>query len=86
MSKFQFLLISALITSAFCLFLGSRDGSSWDALLPVSLVLLAAYGLNRYLAAPLWEQFAVWANTTTGKRLFRTRQKRLPPSRSRRLS
>lgn len=86
MSKFQFLLISALITSVFCLFLGSRDGNGWDAVLPISLLVITTHVLNRYLSAPAWERFALWANTTTGKRLFRTRQKRLPPSRSRRLS
>ena len=39
MSKFQFLLISALISSVVMLFIGSRDGNPFDTVFPIGVVI-----------------------------------------------
>ncbi|MFN0318548.1 MAG: hypothetical protein ACKVQA_26275 [Burkholderiales bacterium] len=70
------------MTSALLLFVGGRDSHS---LLPISVILAFSYLGNRFVPEPLWEKFALWANRTSNRRLFYTRIKRLPPSRSRRI-
>ncbi len=85
MTKLQFLLVSAIATSALFLLVGSRDGNAFGSLLPVAVVVALASLVNRYLPEALWERAAIWVNQTSGRRIFRTRMRRLPPSRSRRL-
>ena len=85
MTKFQFLLVSALVTSVVFLFVGSRDSNSLAAMFPVVIIMSLSALANRFVSEPAWEKVAIWANTTAGRRIFRTKQKRLPPSKSRRL-
>jgi hypothetical protein len=85
MTKFQFLLVSALVSSVVFLFIGSRDSNSFATLLPVVVIMTLSALANRFVSEPIWEKAAIWANTTAGRRIFRTKQKRLPPSKSRRL-
>ena len=89
MTKFQFLLVSSLITSIVCLLVGSRDGNSLDAIFPIALIIALASVCNRYISENVWNKIAVWANTISGKRIFRVKIKKrlsLPPSKLRRLS
>lgn len=85
MTKFQFFLVSTLLTSVILLLMGNRDGNSLGSLLPVSVIVALSYLGNRYISENIWESFAGWANRVTNRRLFRTRAKRLPPSKLRRL-
>jgi hypothetical protein len=95
MTKFQFLLLSALITSAVCLLIGNRDGNPFEATFPIAVILAFAALANRYLSEKVWNQFARWMNNLTGKRFFYVRTKRkpvadqpkylLPPSKLKRL-
>ncbi len=87
MTKFQFLLISALVTAVVFLFVGSREGAM-DTVLPLAAIVAVTSILNRYLPIALWEKFAQWANRITGRKLFYVRRKpqlRLPPSKARRI-
>ncbi|MEI6429198.1 MAG: hypothetical protein WCO45_12570 [Pseudanabaena sp. ELA607] len=79
MTKFQFLLLSALITSAVCLLIGNRDGNPFEATFPIAVILAFAALANRYLSEKLWNQFARWMNHFSGQRLFHVRNKRKPP-------
>jgi hypothetical protein len=88
MTKFQFLLVASLITSVVCLLVGSRDGNALDAIFPIALIIALASVCNRYISETVWNKVAIWANTITGKRIFRVKIKRLrlPPSKLNRLS
>jgi hypothetical protein len=88
MTKFQFLLVASLITSVVCLLVGSRDGNALDAIFPIALIIALASLCNRYISETVWNKVAIWANTITGKRIFRVKIKRLrlPPSKLNRLS
>jgi hypothetical protein len=88
MTKFQFFLVSSLLTSVVCLLIGSRDGNSWDTVFPIAIFIALASLCNRYISETAWNKIAIWANTITGKRIFRVKikMKRLPPSKLRRLS
>lgn len=95
MTKFQFLLLSALITSVVCLLIGSRDGNLFEATFPIAVILTFAALANRYLSEKVWHQFARAMNSLTGQRLFYVRTKRkpapeqpkylLPPTKAKRL-
>jgi hypothetical protein len=87
MTKFQFFLISSLVASVVFLVVGSRDGNSLDSIFPIAIVIALASVCNRYISEMTWNKIAVWANTITGKRIFRVKVKvkRLPPSKLNRL-
>lgn len=94
MSKFQFLLISALISSVVLLFVGSRDGNPFDSIYPIAIVIGLAYVVQRFLSEKVWSRFARWVNETTGRKIFYVRSPRtkvaperklLPPSKLNRL-
>ena len=97
MSKFQFLLISALISSVVLLFVGSRDGNPLESIMPIAVVFGLAYVVQRFLSEKVWNRFARWVNETTGptgRKIFYVRsprtkvvreQKLLPPSKLNRL-
>ena len=94
MSKFQFLLISALISSVVLLFVGSRDGNPLESIMPIAVVFGLAYVVQRFLSEKVWSRFARWVNETTGRKIFYVRsprtkvvreQKLLPPSKLNRL-
>jgi hypothetical protein len=85
MTKLQFLLVSSLITSVIFLLMGNRDGNSLDAIFPIAIIIALSGLANRFISENIWDKAAVWANNTTGRRLFRTKMKRLPPSKSRKL-
>ncbi|MCS6960512.1 MAG: hypothetical protein RMK91_10740 [Pseudanabaenaceae cyanobacterium SKYGB_i_bin29] len=82
MSKLQFFLVSTIITSALLLFVGGRDSHTF---VPISILVALSYLGNRFIPEPVWEQFARWVNRTTNRSLLKTKMKRLPPSRLRRL-
>lgn len=82
MSKLQFFLVSSIVTSALLLLIGGRDSQTF---IPISLIVALSYLSNRFMPEPLWEKFAQWTNRTTNRAVFRTKMKRLPPSRSRRM-
>jgi hypothetical protein len=82
MSKLQFFLVSTIVTSALLLLIGGRDTQTF---IPISLLVALSYLGNRFIPDPLWEKFARWTNRTTNRSVFRTKMKRLPPSRSRRV-
>ncbi len=85
MTKFQFLLVTSLVTSVIFLIMGSRDSNPFGSIFPVAImVALAALG-NRFITEPIWNKAALWVNNVTGRRIFRVNLKRLPPSKSRRL-
>ena len=95
MSKFQFLLISALISSVVLLFVGSRDGNPFDSVFPIAVVIGLAIVAQRYLSEKVWSRFARWVNETTGRKIFYVRSPRqkvaperklLPPSKLNRLN
>ncbi|MFM7887434.1 MAG: hypothetical protein ACKPCM_12250 [Pseudanabaena sp.] len=94
MSKFQFLLISALISSVVLLLVGSRDGNPFDTVFPIGIVIGLAIMAQKYLSEKVWNRFASWVNETTGHKIFYVRSPRpkvvqerklLPPSRLHRL-
>jgi len=94
MSKFQFLLISALISSVVLLFVGSRDGNPFDSVFPIAVVFGLAIVVQKYLSEKVWNRFARWINETTGRKIFYVRSPRpkvaperklLPPSKLDRL-
>jgi len=94
MSKFQFLLISALISSVVLLFVGSRDGNPFDSIFPIAVVVGLAIVAQKYLSEKMWSRFARWINETTGRKIFYVRslrpkvapeRKLLPPSKLNRL-
>ncbi|MBD2188666.1 hypothetical protein [Pseudanabaena mucicola] len=94
MSKFQFLLISALISSVVLLFVGSRDGNPFDSVFPIAVVIGLAIVAQRYLSEKVWSRFARWINQVTGRKIFYVRaprqkvvpeRKLLPPSKLHRL-
>ncbi len=94
MSKFQFLLISALISSVVLLFVGSRDGNPFDSTFPIAVVIGLTYVVQRYLSEKVWSRFARWVNETAGRKIFYVRSPRpqatperklLPPSKLHRL-
>ncbi|WP_271252242.1 hypothetical protein [Pseudanabaena sp. Chao 1811] len=94
MSKFQFLLISALISSVVLLFVGSRDGNPFDTVFPIGVVIGLAIVAQKYLSEKVWNRFARWVNETTGRKIFYVRSPRpkvvqerklLPPSKLNRL-
>ena len=94
MSKFQFLLISALISSVVMLFIGSRDGNPFDTVFPIGVVIGLAIVAQKYLSEKVWNRFARWVNQTTGRKIFYVRSPRpkvvperklLPPSKLNRL-
>jgi len=94
MTKLQFLLISAIVSSAIFVILGSREDHSGSFWLPIAIISALTFTANRLLTRDRWEKVAVWVNQATGKKLFKIRNrsryhrpepKLLPPSRSRRL-
>ena len=94
MSKFQFLLISALISSVVLLFVGSRDANPFDSIFPIAVVVGLAIVAQKYLSEKVWSRFARWINETTGRKIFYVRSSRpkvaperklLPPSKLNRL-
>ncbi len=92
MTKLQFLLISAILTSAIFVILGSREDQAGSLWLPIAIISALTFTANRLLTRDRWERLAVWVNQTTGRKVFKTRNrsrrsepKLLPPSRSRRL-
>ena len=94
MTKLQFLLISAIVSSAIFVVLGSREDHSSSFWLPIAIISALTFTANRLLTRDRWERVAVWVNQATGKRVFKTRNrsryqrpepKLLPPSRARRL-
>ena len=94
MSKFQFLLISALISSVVLLFVGSRDGNPFDSIFPIAVVVGLAIVAQKYLSEKVWSRFARWINETTGRKILYVRSSRpkvaperklLPPSKLNRL-
>jgi len=85
MTKLQFFLVSSLITSVVFLLMGSRDSNSMDSIFPIAMIIALSSLANRFISENVWDKVAVWANNTTGRRIFRTKMKRLPPSRSRKL-
>ncbi len=82
MSKLQFFLVTSLITSSLLLLAGNRDTNT---IFPIALVIAVSSLANRYISENLWDKVAIWANNFTGRKIFRTKMKRLPPSKSRRL-
>ncbi|MBD2176542.1 hypothetical protein H6F42_06390 [Pseudanabaena sp. FACHB-1998] len=94
MSKFQFLLISALISSVVLLFVGSRDGNPFDTVFPIGVVIGLAIVAQKYLSEKVWNRLARWVNETIGRKIFYVRSPRpkvvperklLPPSKLNRL-
>jgi hypothetical protein len=85
MTKLQFLLVSSLITSVVFLLMGSRDGNSIDSVIPIAAIVALTTIANRYISEHVWDKAAIWVNQTTGRRIFKTKLKRLPPSKSRKL-
>ncbi|MFN7355695.1 MAG: hypothetical protein ACK5UZ_10260 [Pseudanabaena sp.] len=94
MSKFQFLLISALISSVLLLFVGSRDGNPFDMVFPIGFVIGLVIVAQKYLSEKVWNRFARWVNETTRRKIFYVRSPRpkvvqerklLPPSKLNRL-
>lgn len=94
MSKFQFLLISALISSVVLLLVGNRDGNPFDSVFPIAVVIGLTYVMQRFLSEKVWSRFARWANDTSGRKIFYVRSPRpkvaperklLPPSKLNRL-
>ena len=94
MSKFQFLLISALISAVVMLFVGSRDGNPFDSVFPIAVVIGLAIVAQKYLSEKVWSRFARWVNQTTSRKIFYVRaprqkvaleRKLLPPSKPNRL-
>jgi len=75
MSKFQFLLISALISSVVLLFVGSRVGNPFDTVFPIGVVIGLAIVAQKYLSEKVWNRFARWVNETTGRKIFYVRSK-----------
>jgi len=61
---------------------GNRDTNS---IFPIAIVIALSSVANRYISENLWDKLAIWANNTTGRKIFKTKMKRLPPSKSRRL-
>jgi hypothetical protein len=82
MTKLQFFLVTSLITSTLLLLAGNRDTNS---IFPIAIVIALSSVANRYISENLWDKVAIWANNTTGRKIFKTKMKRLPPSKSRRL-
>ncbi|MCA1904489.1 MAG: hypothetical protein CV045_07630 [Cyanobacteria bacterium M5B4] len=82
MSKLQFFLVSTIVTSALLLLVGGRETQTF---IPISIIVALSYLSHRLIPEPLWEQFARWTNRTTNRSIFRTKMKRLPPTRSRRM-
>jgi len=82
MTKLQFFLVTSLITSTLLLLAGNRDTNS---IFPIAIVIALSSVANRYISENLWDRVAIWANNTTGRKIFKTKMKRLPPSKSRRL-
>jgi hypothetical protein len=82
MSKLQFFLITSLITSTLLLLAGNRDTNS---IFPIAIVIAVSSLANRYISENLWDKVAIWGNNITGRKIFRTKLKRLPPSKSRRV-
>jgi hypothetical protein len=82
MSKLQFFLVTSLITSSLLLLVGNRDTNT---IFPIALVIALSSLANRYISENLWDKVAVWANNTSGRKFFRTKMKRLPPSKSRKV-
>ncbi|MFO0213598.1 MAG: hypothetical protein ACK53E_23055, partial [Pseudanabaena sp.] len=68
MSKFQFLLISALISSVLLLFVGSRDGNPFDMVFPIGVVIGLVIVAQKYLSEKVWNRFARWVNETTRRK------------------
>lgn len=82
MSKLQFFLVSSIVTSALLLLIGGRETQTF---IPISIIVALSYLGNRFIPEPVWERFARWTNRSTNRMVFRTKMKRLPPSRSRRM-
>lgn len=92
MTKVQFLLVSAIVSSAVLLILGSRDHHSSFGWWSIALVTFLTLGANRFLNRSRWAQVALWINQTTGKKVckppksnsrsHRRAPKLLPPARS----
>jgi uncharacterized membrane protein YjjP (DUF1212 family) len=95
MSKFQFLLISAIASSVLFLLIGNRDNDSIvSGVIPIAIFLSLSSLANRFIPLAAWEKFATSANRLTGRRIFHVRkrtntkariQRLLPPSNSTRL-
>jgi hypothetical protein len=87
MTKLQFLLISAIVSSAVLLILGGREQQfGWWS---IALVTALTLGANRWLTRRRWAQVARWINHTTGRQIckppkpyVRRSPKLLPPSSS----
>lgn len=82
MTKLQFFLVSSLITSTLLLLAGNRDT---NAIFPIAIVIAVSSLANRYISENLWDRVAIWSNHVTGRKIFKTKMKRLPPSKSKRL-
>jgi len=76
MSKFQFLLISAMVSAVVLLFVGSRDGNPFDSVFPIAVVVGLAIVAQKYLSEKVWNRFARWVNETTGRKIFYVRSPR----------
>ncbi len=82
MTKLQFFLVTSLITSVLLLLAGNRDA---NAIFPIAIVIAISSLANRFISENLWDKVSIWANNATGRKIFKTKLKRLPPSKSRRL-
>ena len=82
MTKFQFFLAASLITATLFLLIGDRNSNT---IIPISLVIAVSSLVNHYIPETLWDKLATWVNRTAGRKIFKTRMKRLPPSKSRRI-
>lgn len=82
MTKLQFFLVTSLITSVLLLLAGNRDVNT---IFPIAIVIAFSSLANRYISENLWDKVSIWANNVTGRKIFKTKLKRLPPSKSRRL-
>lgn len=82
MTKFQFFLVTSLITSSLLLLVGNRDTNT---IFPIAIVIALSSLANRYISENIWDRVAIWANNVSGRKFFRTKMKRLPPSKSRRV-
>jgi hypothetical protein len=90
MTKFQFLLISAIASSIIFLLIGSRDGNSLASGVVPFAIFVALSGLasslaNRFIPLAMWENFAGSVNHLTGKRIFKLRKRRSNKAKTQRL-
>ncbi len=86
MTKFQFFLVTTLVTSVILLLAGSREGDYLGSVFPIAIIVALSSLANKFISEPIWDKVAVWANGVSGRRIFRTKPlKRLPPSKLRRL-